>query len=200
MAPDGAGQITRRISPAFRPGTRAWAAVAQGSSVGYTQSPWERRWRPKPVVAALREALPKAELLFSTTTPTGQAQARRLLTEVDHFLYFPFDLPWVVSRVLARLQPSAIVLLEAEIWPNLLWAARRRKVPVIIANGHISDRTLRRAARLRPLLAPLLEGITRYLAQSEMIRDRAIALGLAAEQSRRDRSHQVRPGGAAPPA
>ena len=66
--------------------------------------------------------------------------------------------------------------MEAEIWPNLLAAARRRGVPVVVANGHISDRTLRRAAPLRTLLAPIYAGITRYLAQSAPIRERALSL------------------------
>jgi 3-deoxy-D-manno-octulosonic-acid transferase len=135
-----------------------------------------------PVSAALRAALPGAEILVSTTTPTGQAQARRDVPEASLHFYFPFDLPWVARRVLARLQPSAIVLMEAELWPNLVEAARRCGIPVVIANGHVSDRTLRRATRLRPLLAPLVAGITRYLAQSAAVRDRAIALGLPPER------------------
>src|SRR5947209_7725613 len=133
-----------------------------------------------PVVAALRAALPGAAILVSTTTPTGQAQARRSFPDAALHFYFPIDLPWVARRVLERVRPSAIVLMEAEIWPNLLVAARRRGVPVVVANAHLSDRTLRRAARLRALLAPVIAGITRYLTQSPAIRDRALALGLPA--------------------
>src|SRR6266581_8910958 len=133
-----------------------------------------------PVVAALRAALPGAAILVSTTTPTGQAQARRSFPDAALHFYFPIDLPWVARRVLERVRPSAIVLMEAEIWPNLLVAARRRGVPVVVANAHLSDRTLRRATRLRALLAPVIAGITRYLTQSPAIRDRALALGLPA--------------------
>jgi 3-deoxy-D-manno-octulosonic-acid transferase len=131
-----------------------------------------------PVVSALRDVMPGAEILLSTVTPSGQAQARRAVPDVARHFFFPFDLPWVVGRVLSRLQPSAIVLMEAEIWPNLLFAAHRRGIPVLIANGHISDRTLRRGQRLRPLLAPLYPCITRYLAQSPAIAERAKTLGL----------------------
>jgi 3-deoxy-D-manno-octulosonic-acid transferase len=134
------------------------------------------------VVEALRAALPAAEILVSTITPTGQAQARRTLPHAALHFYFPFDLPWVVARVLRRLQPSAIVLMEAEVWPNLLTAACRRKVPVVVANGHISDRTYRRAVRLRPLLGPIVNTISRYLAQSTAIRDRALAIGVPRER------------------
>lgn len=152
---------------------RIWVhAVSLGETVAAT-----------PVVAALRDAMPGAAILVSTTTPTGQAQARRDLPHASLHFYFPFDLPWVTRRVLDRLRPSAIVLMEAEIWPNLLAAARRRGIPVVIANAHLSDRTLRRGARLRPLLAPLFAGITRYLAQSLAIRDRAVALGLPPERA-----------------
>src|SRR5437016_4297177 len=101
---------------------RVWVhAVSMGETVAAA-----------PVVAALRAALPGAAVLVSTTTPTGQAQARRDLAQASLHFYFPFDLPWVTRRVLDRLRPSAIVLMEAEIWPNLLAAARRRGIPVIV--------------------------------------------------------------------
>jgi 3-deoxy-D-manno-octulosonic-acid transferase len=153
-------------------GGRVWVhAVSMGETVAAV-----------PVVAALRQALPDAEIIVSTTTPTGQEQARRALPDAALHFYFPIDLPWVVRRVLYRLRPSALVLVEAEVWPNLLEAARRHGLPVVVANGHISDRTFRRARRLRRLLAPVLAGIARYLAQSSAIRDRAEALGLPPER------------------
>ena len=114
------------------------------------------------------------------TSSGFSSQARRSFPDAALHFYFPIDLPWVARRVLERVRPSAIVLMEAEIWPNLLVAARRRGVPVVVANAHLSDRTLRRAARLRALLAPVIAGITRYLTQSPAIRDRALALGLPA--------------------
>jgi 3-deoxy-D-manno-octulosonic-acid transferase len=172
---EGLGERFGRV-PALGPappGGRVWVhAVSVGETVAAT-----------PVVHALRAALPECEILLSTVTPTGQAQARRALPDVTHHLYLPFDLPGVVDQVFTRLQPSALVLMEAEIWPNLLCAARRRGVPVVVANGHISDRTFRRAAPLRELLAPILAGITRYLAQSALIRERALRLGMPAGRS-----------------
>jgi 3-deoxy-D-manno-octulosonic-acid transferase len=159
------------LGPSLQAG-RVWVhAVSMGETVAAV-----------PVVAAVRAALPGAAIRVSTTTPTGQAQARRDLPQASLHFYFPFDLPWVTRRVLDRLQPSAIVLMEAEIWPNLLAAARKRGIPVVVANAHLSDRTLSRAARLRPLLAPLFAGISRYLAQSGAIRDRAVALGMPPER------------------
>lgn len=160
-----------KLGPAPSEG-RVWVhAVSMGETVAAL-----------PVIRALRTALPGAAVLVSTTTPTGQAQARRAFPDAALHFYFPIDLPWVARRVLDRVRPSAIVLMEAEIWPNLVTAARRRGVPVVVANAHLSDRTLRRASRLRALLAPLLAGITRYLAQSPAIRDRALSLGIPADR------------------
>src|SRR5712692_4125492 len=161
--------------PSLGPAPPAGRVWVQAVSVGETVA-------AAPVVAALRAALPGAAILISTTTPTGQAQARRAFPDAALHFCFPIDLPWVARRVLERIRPSAIVLMEAEIWPNLLAAARRDGIPVVVANAHLSDRTLRRATRLRASLAPVIAGITRYLTQSPAIRDRAIALGLPPER------------------
>jgi 3-deoxy-D-manno-octulosonic-acid transferase len=132
----------------------------------------------QPVVRRLRHLLPDYELVFSTTTPTGQQTALGALRDVvDYFVYCPLDLPFAVRRALGRIQPRALVLFETELWLNLLTEQRRRGGRVLILNGRISDRTARRAPRARPIYAAMLRCVDFICAQSPTDAARFIALG-----------------------
>ena len=97
----------------------------------------------------LRARNPGLAFIFTVTTSTGRAVAEKQLEKDDVLLYFPVDLPWAVRRVLNAIQPLALILVETEIWPNLLRALNRRHIPVILVNGRISDRSSRGFSRLR---------------------------------------------------
>lgn len=132
----------------------------------------------QPVVKHLRQLLPDYELVFSTTTPTGQQTALGALRDtVDYFIYFPLDLPFAVRRALRRIQPHALVLFETELWLNLLTEQQRRGGRVLILNGRISDRTAVRASRIRPIYAAMLRCVDFIGAQSPTDASRFIALG-----------------------
>ncbi len=132
----------------------------------------------QPVVQHLRNLLPNYELVFSTTTPTGQQTARSALRDaVDYFVYFPLDVPFAVRRTLNRIQPRALVLFETELWLNLLTEQQRRGGRVLILNGRISDRTARRAPRVRFLYTAMLRRVDFICAQSPTDAARFIALG-----------------------
>lgn len=132
----------------------------------------------QPVVKRLRQLLPDHELVFSTTTPTGQQTALSALRDtVDYFIYFPLDLPFAVRRALRRIQPRALVLFETELWLNLLTEQQRRGGRVLILNGRISDRTAVRASRIRPIYTAMLRCVDFIGAQSPTDAARFIALG-----------------------
>lgn len=132
----------------------------------------------QPVVRLLRQALPDYEIVFSTTTPTGQQTARNALRDsVDYFIYFPLDLPFAVRRVLQRVQPRMLILFETELWLNLLFEQRRRGGRVVVINGRISDRTARRASKWRSVYAAMLRCVDFVCAQSPTDAARFIALG-----------------------
>lgn len=97
----------------------------------------------------LRTILPDAPIVLSTTTPTGQAIAQT--AGADAVFYMPLDLPGAVRAYVEAIEPRALLLVETEIWPNLLRACRDRRVPVAIVNGRLSARSARRYARLRRL-------------------------------------------------
>jgi 3-deoxy-D-manno-octulosonic-acid transferase len=107
------------------------------------------------LIHALELRLPNIKFVVSTTTTTGMAELRRRLPTHISKIYYPIDQRKFVGRALAVINPEAIVLVEAEIWPNFLWRARDLKVPVFLANARLSDRSLRGYKRFGFLFRPL---------------------------------------------
>ncbi|MBI2027611.1 MAG: 3-deoxy-D-manno-octulosonic acid transferase, partial [Deltaproteobacteria bacterium] len=80
------------------------------------------------------------KVFLSTTTKTGYETALKM-GHADHIFFFPFDFPWIMHCFFKELSPSLIILLESELWPNLIWMAHRRNIPVIVLNGRISKKS-----------------------------------------------------------
>jgi 3-deoxy-D-manno-octulosonic-acid transferase len=131
------------------------------------------------LVNELSASAPQYRVLLSTTTRTGQRLARER-TGINHAFYFPLDFPWIVRRYLRALDPVLLVLVETELWPNLLTACRQAAIPVAVVNGRISDRSLQRYMRLRSVWKGILAGISIMLAQSEEDVKRFKAIGAPA--------------------
>ena len=117
-------------------------------------------------------------IVLSTTTRTGQALARERFG-ADRVFYLPLDLRWAVRAYLRALRPSLVLLAESELWPRLLHECRREAIPVAVVNARVSDRSFRRARRVRRLWQPVLHNVTRFLAQSEADAGRLRSLGAA---------------------
>ena len=138
-----------------------------------------------PFARCLKQRFPGWRLVVSTTTATGQALARERMNFADAVFYFPFDWNGPVRRAFRAVQPGTIVILETEIWPNLLRQARRDGVPVVFVNGRLSDRSFRGFSRAVKLSGGMLGGFLRrilndatlYLVQSGQDAARLIALG-----------------------
>lgn len=130
-----------------------------------------------PLVAAFRQAHPDWRLVVSTTTATGQAMAAQRLPAIDGLFYFPLDFRWVVRRVLDRLRPAVIVIVETEIWPNLLRSANAAGIGLVLVNARISDRSFPRYRRVRRWLGPVLAQFDVLCAQSADTAARLRALG-----------------------
>ncbi len=131
------------------------------------------------VAATLARALPPdLPLLVTTITPTGQERARALFRGRAEVAYLPFELGPSVARFFRRFAPRALVLVEGDLWPLLLRAARRRGLPVVVINGRVSDRGWARLRRLRPLLGPILDPVDRFGVQTAADRERLLALGV----------------------
>ena len=133
----------------------------------------------QPLVAELRRYFPDAPLLLTQMTPTGRATAENLFPEAQ-CRYLPYDHPDWVAAFLAQHRPRFGILMETEIWPNLLQACRHSGVPVFLANARLSEKSARGYRRWRPLFAPALQSFRRVMAQTEADAERLAALGAAA--------------------
>ena len=133
------------------------------------------------LLTELHRRHPDVRLVLSTTTVTGQSVARRHLPELDVF-YFPFDLPWMVNRTLEVVRPRLLVLLETELWPNVLDACRRRGVSTCVVNGRISQRSYPRYRLVRSLFRRVLDNVDRFCVQDEASARRLIELGAAPDR------------------
>jgi 3-deoxy-D-manno-octulosonic-acid transferase len=134
----------------------------------------------KPLLAALRARFPQYRLIISTTTATGQAVARSRLTEADQVCYFPFDWNFSVRRALDAIRPRVVILMESELWLNFLSECKAREIPVIIANGRVSDRSFARSRKFGFFVRRLYGLVTRFAMQSRPDAGRAIELGAPA--------------------
>jgi 3-deoxy-D-manno-octulosonic-acid transferase len=130
----------------------------------------------------LRERYPRYRLHLSTTTMTGQQIARNSLQYVDEVFYFPFDLRFIVNRTLRLVKPKLFVMMETEIWPNLLRACRQAGVRTALVNGRISSRSYPRYRLARPFFRRVLANVDRFCMQSEESARRIIDMGADPER------------------
>ncbi|HVR80797.1 MAG TPA: lipid IV(A) 3-deoxy-D-manno-octulosonic acid transferase [Luteimonas sp.] len=135
-----------------------------------------------PLVNALRAIRPDLQLLVTTITPTGSARVRALWGDAVAHVYLPYDLPGAVARFLTHYRPRLALVLETELWPNLLFGCRDHGVPAYIVNARLSERSLRGYRVLRPLIGRALRTLRCVLAQSAADGERFERLG--AERAR----------------
>lgn len=130
-----------------------------------------------PLIHALIQQHGPGQVLVTTTTPTGSARVRAALGEQVRHVYAPYDLPGAVRRLLDRLQPRRVVIMETELWPNLFAALKQRGIPLHIVNGRLSPRSFAGYSKVRGFAAEVLSACTGILAQSPEDAERFRALG-----------------------
>ena len=137
-----------------------------------------------PVVNALRELRPDIRWIITTITPTGSQRVRALWGDAVDHVYLPYDVPGSVNRFLAHFRPSLALILETELWPNMLFGCRDRGIPVYILNARLSARSLKGYRVLKALVSRALRTVTCVAAQSADDAARFIELGARPEQVR----------------
>ena len=129
------------------------------------------------LVARLRERLPGMRLLLTHGTATGRAEGAKLLRAGDLQSWQPWDTPGAVDRFLNHFKPRIGILMETEIWPNLVAACQRQRVPLVLANARMSDKSMRQAQRLSSLSRPAFSALTAVWAQAAADAQRLTQLG-----------------------
>ncbi len=138
----------------------------------------------EPIINAFREREPLAHVVLSTTTPTGRDMALKRKLELDALVYFPFDLPWAIRRAFNQVRPDMLVMVDTELWPNVLAVARNMGLQTALVNGRISDKAYPKDKAVRPLMAWTLSNFDLVMAQSEKDAERFTFLGASADKLR----------------
>jgi 3-deoxy-D-manno-octulosonic-acid transferase len=145
-------------------------------SVGETQA-------ARPLAQRLKQQFPHHALVVSTITLTGQKLARDVFrTQAESVFYFPFDWRWSVRRALKAINPTAVLIMETELWPNFLRECKARETPVALINGRISRQSFRRYRLVKFFLRPVLSCLSTAVMQSEADAERLQTLGMPGER------------------
>ena len=138
-----------------------------------------------PLLKQIRGRWPEAPLLLTTSTLTGMARATEGVEHIEGIViaWFPFDLPIVVNRFFRQAAPRCLILVETELWPNVLARANRGNVPITIVNGRISERHFERYCRVQGLFEPLLNSVAAAMMQTQTDVDRISQLGVQREKT-----------------
>ncbi len=130
-----------------------------------------------PLVRRLLQAYPDCTLLLTQMTPTGREAARQLFGDSVRCVYLPYDLPWLTDRFLRHFRPRFGILMETEVWPNLVGSCQRLGVPLMLVNARLSERSAKGYQRLRWLAGPAFAGLDAVAAQTIADAERIVALG-----------------------
>ncbi len=135
-----------------------------------------------PLVRALRHRYPSLPITVTTMTPTGSERVQSAFGKGVHHVYLPYDLAGSVNRFLDEVNPKLVIIMETELWPNLISALHRRKIPLVIANARLSARSAKGYQKLGKFIRTILQRITLIAAQNQDDGERFLSLGLKRNQ------------------
>ena len=135
-----------------------------------------------PLIEALMRRFQGHRFVVTTVTPTGSARVLKLFGDRVFHVYLPYDLNGPVRRFLDRVRPKLAVIMETEIWPNLILTCRARNIPIVVANARLSDRSLRGYRPVWPLAREAIRATSFVAAQSPQDAERLLRLGARPER------------------
>lgn len=130
-----------------------------------------------PIVRELKKRYPEQMVVVSVVTATGHKMAQSIIPEADGHIFFPVDIPVITNRIVKIVDPEIIILIETELWPNFLRIAWKKKIPVMMMNGRISDRSMRRYSLVKHYTKKMLNQIRLLCMQSSFDVEHIIAMG-----------------------
>ncbi len=136
----------------------------------------------QPMIERLLEQHPGRPIIVTTTTPTGSAQVTRLFGDRVYHSYLPYDLPWLHSRFRAATHPAMLIIMETELWPNLLAHCNKHGIPTLLANARLSEKSARGYQAFSALTRPMLQHLNAIAVQASSDGSRFKALGYPAER------------------
>jgi len=136
----------------------------------------------KTLVEGLEKRFGDFQIVISTTTDTGFARANTLFGAKHTVIYFPFDFSWIMKRAFRNIQPSICLLMELEVWPNLVQIAQRLGVPVVVINGRMSDKSFSGYKKIKPIAKKIFQNVSLVLAQTDEYAQRFRGIGVPDER------------------
>ncbi len=131
-----------------------------------------------PLFRQIKQKFPDGAIVISTTTETGQEEAKRSMPDADAHFFLPLDFSWNIRRLMDRIQPTRLILCESDFWYNLLNGAKKQGADIALVNGKVSERSCRRFGTFRFFTRKLFGNFDTLCVQSESYRDRFLSMGI----------------------
>lgn len=135
-----------------------------------------------PLIRLIMQSHPELSITVTTTSPTGSAQVRKAFGDSVQHCYLPFDLPWCVGRFLRQVSPKSCIIMETELWPNLVAIAAKRGVRLMLANARLSAKSAAQYAKRPKLSRPMLQRLDVIAVQTRVEAQRFIELGVSPDR------------------
>ena len=136
-----------------------------------------------PLLKRIKQEVPDCEIVLTTMTSTGNETAKKLIPEANWILFSPIDHPLIIRRVIQKIKPHLLLIAETELWPNLLRSCGRKKIPVVLFNGRISEKSFRGYLFLKSFFKRCLNNISLFLMQTEEDRNRILEIGAPTDKT-----------------
>lgn len=136
----------------------------------------------EPIIKEIQQRFPDRDIVVTSMTPTSSEQIRKRLGDRVFHVYAPYDLPFMVQAFLRRVKPECLIIMETELWPNMIHQVMRRDCPVIIANARLSERSAKGYRRLKPAIGWMLNDLSLVLCQYQNDASRFASLEIAKEK------------------
>lgn len=135
-----------------------------------------------PLIKQLLNDYPDKRVLVTTTTPTGSRRVQSVFADSVEHVYLPYDFPDALDRFIKRVQAEVAIIMETELWPNMIDMCKKNNIPVLIMNARLSERSAKGYSRIRKLVQEMLEKVDTVAAQTETDAQRFIELGLSEDK------------------